>query len=527
MGFLEDLIKHFAKIAAVEASKDEKGKPDPYKAAGLYAGLHSDMSLDDMASLGSLLGAQGAFDDLPSEAPFVAAEYGIDPDDYDSEEDLLDDIEEAKYAWRDEVEDALEYGVGPADYETREEYEEAVEQVKYGWRDEVEDAFEYGLDPADYETQEEYEEAVEQAKYGWRDEVEDGFEYRLDPEDYETQEEYEEALNNSKYEWRDTCIDCSEYGVDPQMYETEEEYGVTLAQAFELLKITPETAESANSEEPDDDTDDDELRVSDYPTRRKFEAAYERAGILNHTIIYMDKDHRRASLERCNFILDSKDCLAADYLTVRWGFLCAQAIKDYFVLPCSFPDEDEEPVTWLEDVIALISKHDVPLAIAAWHWCLVEFMPYIHYAHPNGSAILNDVLNSVYQYPTVFVSELIKYADNHTDFVDLLIRQNTEVPEELESIIVTALQMGKTGVAQTFFDAFQLNDHVTGKDIAKLIALCLSECQNGDEIGTISTFRDTLYASIRNTDDPKLVCHFNEWDEEIRKYIEETTDYYQ
>ncbi len=524
MGFLEDLIKHFVKIAAVEASKDAKGKPDPYKAAGIYAGLHGDMSLDDMASLGSLLGAQGAFDDTPSEASFVAAELGIDPDDYDSEEDLLEAIEEAKYAWRDEAEPAFEYGLNPVDFETREEYEEALEQAKYGWRDEAEDAFEYGLDPADYETQEEYEEAVEQAKYGWRTEVDDGFEYGLDPEDYETQEEYEEALNYSKYEWRNTCIDCSEYGVDPQMYETEEEYGVALAQALELLKSSSGSAEGTNTEEPDDD---DELRVSDYPTRRKYEAAYERAGILNHTMIYADEKNRSATLARCNFILESENCLAANYLTVECGFLCAQAIKEHFSLPCSFPDEDEEPVTWLEDAIKLISKHDVSLAIAAWHWCLVEFIPYIHYASPNEAAILNDILNSIYRYPKSFVPELIKYADAHTDFIDLLIRQNTEVPEELEGIIVTALQMEKTNVAQAIFDAFQLNDHVTGKDIAKLIELCLGECQNWDEINTISVFRDTLYASIRNAADPNLSCHFKGWDEEIRKYIEETTDYIQ
>ena len=62
MGFFDDLEKHMMLLAAVEASKDEKGKPDPYKAAGIAAGM-GHFSLDDAALLGAMLGSQGAFDD--------------------------------------------------------------------------------------------------------------------------------------------------------------------------------------------------------------------------------------------------------------------------------------------------------------------------------------------------------------------------------------------------------------------------------------------------------------------------------
>ena len=49
---------------AVEMSKNKKGKPDPYKAAGIAAGMGY-TALSDRASLGAMLGSEGAFDDVP------------------------------------------------------------------------------------------------------------------------------------------------------------------------------------------------------------------------------------------------------------------------------------------------------------------------------------------------------------------------------------------------------------------------------------------------------------------------------
>jgi len=64
----------------------------------------------------------------------------------------------------DDDEILLEYGIDRDDYLTREDYLEAVRDAKYGWRDDVEDGSEYGLDPEDFETQEDYEEALEDAR---------------------------------------------------------------------------------------------------------------------------------------------------------------------------------------------------------------------------------------------------------------------------------------------------------------------------------------------------------------------------
>ncbi len=52
MGFFEDLAKNAALWGAVQASKDANGKPDPYKAAGIAAGM-GNFSAGDRARLGT------------------------------------------------------------------------------------------------------------------------------------------------------------------------------------------------------------------------------------------------------------------------------------------------------------------------------------------------------------------------------------------------------------------------------------------------------------------------------------------
>ncbi len=120
-----------------------------------------------------------------------------------TEDDEIDPIFDDDYddhSWRQFCEDGSEYGIDPEDYETEEDYNEALEEAKHAWRDIAEDGFEFGIDPEDYETEQEYNEALEEAKYGWRDTAEDGLEYGVDPEDYETEEEYEEALETARSE---------------------------------------------------------------------------------------------------------------------------------------------------------------------------------------------------------------------------------------------------------------------------------------------------------------------------------------
>ena len=88
--------------------------------------------------------------------------------------------------------------VDPEDFDTEEEYLEVVEEKKHAWRDLALEGIELGIDPDDYETEEEYNDAVEEARYAWRENVEDGTTFGIDPSDYETEDEYLYALNASR-----------------------------------------------------------------------------------------------------------------------------------------------------------------------------------------------------------------------------------------------------------------------------------------------------------------------------------------
>ena len=86
----------------------------------------------------------------------------------------------------------------PDDYETEDEYTEALEEAKHAWRDTCEDVSDFGVDPEVYETEEEYSEALDEARSSWRDTCEDGADAGVDPDDYDTEEEYEQALEEAK-----------------------------------------------------------------------------------------------------------------------------------------------------------------------------------------------------------------------------------------------------------------------------------------------------------------------------------------
>ena len=121
MGFFEDLIKDLELWGAVQASKDKNGKPDPYKAAGIAAGM-GNFSWSDQAMLAGMLGSQGAFDDdIPNHDYDINFDY-LDPKyDRTPAEDVKD--------WQITAE-LNDYGISPFDYDTEEEYLEAVAEAE-------------------------------------------------------------------------------------------------------------------------------------------------------------------------------------------------------------------------------------------------------------------------------------------------------------------------------------------------------------------------------------------------------------
>lgn len=167
MGFFDDLAKNAALWGAVEASKDANGKPDPYKAAGIAAGM-GNFSLSDRAKLGAMLGSQGAFNDDDY--------YGGSYDDDDDDDDCVLFCE-----------DELDDGIDSDDNDTEEENEGTVEltieistpkhkkpqgsvnsyaarRERYTWRKSYRRENTYGLNVYEYETEREFLRALAVAK---------------------------------------------------------------------------------------------------------------------------------------------------------------------------------------------------------------------------------------------------------------------------------------------------------------------------------------------------------------------------
>ena len=189
------------------------------------------------------------------------SKYGLDPLDYDSEEEYDAALHEEKYGWRKYCEDGSKYGLDPMNFETEEEYKAALDEEKYGWRKHCADGSKYGLDPVNFETEEEYSAALHEEKYGWRKRCEDGSKYGLDPTYYESEEQYNAALHEEKYGWRRNYVSIGQnYGLDPGNYETREAFDAAREAAKEREKKAREEKkreEAARRAAPDPLADTD------------------------------------------------------------------------------------------------------------------------------------------------------------------------------------------------------------------------------------------------------------------------------
>ena len=61
-------------------------------------------------------------------------------------------------------EDGSEYGLDPEDFETEDEYNDALYEEKCAWREDRTDGTKYGINPDDYESEDEFEEALDKAR---------------------------------------------------------------------------------------------------------------------------------------------------------------------------------------------------------------------------------------------------------------------------------------------------------------------------------------------------------------------------
>lgn len=423
------------------------------------------------------------------------SEFGVDPEDYETEEEYDEALAEAKVAWRDTCDDGSEYGVDPEDYETEDEYNDALTEAKYAWRKTCEDGFEFHVDPEDYETEDEYDEALAEARVAWRDFCEDGTLYGLDPEDYETEDEYNDALSEAKVAWRKTCKDGTDYGVDPEDYETEEEYNEALSKS---------------------------VCAKDYPNHRKYNAANELACIKAGFNFFSDEDEKNAVIRKCEFILNSPEIIAAQYMTHEGEFLYAQAVKENFKLPAGvdIEDEDDQVENYIDEVIQEIANENPQLALDVWLWCIDQFYPYRHF-DTDETYIVNCMLYQLDSMPDEFIDALLERLKGRNDLMRILLQSCEDADQAVQYLGYKMLEKGDVESAKNVVQSFLSGKFATPDKVCSAIEGLISYSMNYDELETAERFKENLLPIFNEIQQPKVQKKLKKWATAVDSYISE------
>ena len=443
------------------------------------------------------------------------SEFGLDPEDYETEEEYEEALEEEKYGWRETCEDGSEFGLDPEDYETEEEYEEALEEEKYGWRLTCEDGSGYGLDPENYETEEEYEEALNSEKYTWRLTCEDGYEYGLDPEDYETEEEYNDALYEEKCAWREERTDGAKYGINPDDYESEDEFEEALDRARKREKAEAQSAIVASC------AVEAAIGAPDLYGRLRQEAVERLEAIREGFCIFAERKKKQEEIDKCGFILHS-DAPAARYLSVGDGFLYWQAIREHFTLPIDLPDAEEEPDSDFSDIFLELAEEDPALAVKVWSWCVAVFGPYRAYDTWSHSDLLyNDILSSASDYPPAFMDLAVREMADDPAFCRGVLEENPRFPDPADDYIAHALQTGNAGAAEKLFASVLRHPGAKNKALEDFIQGILYGCEQEDELEAMEAFKFHILPMIEAIEQKRIARLLPRFRERMENHIRE------
>ena len=442
------------------------------------------------------------------------SEYGLDPEDFETEEEYEEALNEEKYGWRLTCEDGSEYGLDPEGFETEDEYEEALNEEKYGWRLTCEDGSEYGLDPKDFETEDEYEEALNKEKYGWRLTCEDGREYGLDPEDYETEDEYNDALYEERCAWREDRTDGTKYGINPDDYESEDEFEEALDRARKREKAEAQSAGAASG------AAEASGGAPELYGRLRQEAVERLEAIRKGFYIIMDRKCKQEEFDKCGFILHS-DAPAARYLSVGDGFLYWQAIREHFTLPIDLPDAEEEPDSSFSDIFLELAEEDPALAVKVWSWCVAVFGPYRAYDTWSRDLLYNDILRSASDYPPEFMDFAVREMADDPAFCRGVLEENSRFPDPADDYIAHALQTGNAGAAEKLFASVLRHPGAKNKALEDFIQGILYGCEQEDELEAMEAFKFHILPMIEAIEQKRIARLLPRFRERMENHIRE------
>lgn len=259
------------------------------------------------------------------------------------------------------------------------------------------------------------------------------------------------------------------------------------------------------------------VRREDYPTQRAYDAACGLIDLQNGKGYVPSDSTRQREIERRQFLVEG-GCVAARYLTIHDGFLYAQAVKENFPLPIEVPDEDERPVTSLDELFLDLAEEDPALAVRVWAWMIQEFGPYPQYMDGVWMPF-NGLLHITDQFPPEFQEIALEELCQNSDFRRGLLEASPEFPDA-GGYIAYALSHGREDQTATLLKSALKNPHGKGVRYEELVQNIFYRMPEGRDPEPWEALERTVFPILEGFPDKRTQRLLPQWKEEVAQRIQ-------
>ena len=259
------------------------------------------------------------------------------------------------------------------------------------------------------------------------------------------------------------------------------------------------------------------VRREDYPSQRVYDAACDLIDLQNGKGYVPSASTRQREIDRRRFLVEG-GCVAARYLTLHDGFLYAQAVKENFPLPIEVPDEDERPVTSLDDLFLDLAEEDPALAVRVWAWIIREFGPYPQYMDGVWMPF-NGLLYLTFRFPPEFREIALEELCQNSDFRRGLLETSPEFPD-VGGYLAYALSHGREDQATTLLKSALKNPHGKGVRYEELVQSIFYHMPEARDPEPWEALERTVFPILEGLPDKRTQRLLPQWKEEVAQRIQ-------
>ena len=259
------------------------------------------------------------------------------------------------------------------------------------------------------------------------------------------------------------------------------------------------------------------VRREDYPSQRVYDAACDLIDLQNGKGYVPSASTRQREIDRRRFLVEG-GCVAARYLTLHDGFLYAQAVKENFPLPIEVPDEDERPVTSLDDLFLDLAEEDPALAVRVWACIIREFGPYPQYMDGVWMPF-NGLLYLTFRFPPEFREIALEELCQNSDFRRGLLETSPEFPDA-GGYIAYALSHGREDQAATLLQSALKNPHGRGVRYEELVQNIFYRMPEDGDPEPWEALERAVFPILEGLPDKRTQRLLPQWKEEVAQRIQ-------